>query len=404
MNDIVMKEAIDNYQTPFYVFDTDIACAQVRKLKMAFGSNVDICYAMKANPFIISALQQTVDYYEVCSMGELRICEHAHIPVEKIVMSGVYKNQDDIYAVLDRYGERITYTVESLSQWKMLDYYARQHNLPIRVLLRLTSGNQFGLDEPEIFRIVGGSYRNGPIQIEGIQFFSGTQKKSVKRIREELRKLDAFLSELGKEYHFIAKKLEYGPGFPVNYFEGESDTENEFIQILTEQLNMPHFKGRVVLEMGRRFAAACGSYFTKVVDMKRNRGNRYCIIDGGIHQLNYYGQMMGMKKPPLMHWDKEGGSKIPWTVCGALCTMNDVLAKDILFSGLHIGSVLIFGKVGAYSATEGMALFLSRDLPQILLYSESKGLELVRSGIQTDTLNTSNKITFESVKQSWINY
>ena len=389
MNKAVMEQAIRNHQTPFYVFDTDVACARVQKLKMALGDNVDICYAMKSNPFIIGALQQTVDYYEVCSPGEFRICERAHIPVEKIVMSGVYKNQDDIYAALDKYGSRITYTIESLMQWKMLADYAKLHKLPIRVLLRLTSGNQFGLDESEIFRIVEGRCDNGPIHIEGIQYFSGTQKKSAQRMTQELQRLDAFLLELEERYGFVTEKLEYGPGFPVDYFKEGIVTEDVLIQILTEQLKSLRFKGRVVMELGRGIAAACGSYFTKVVDVKCQGGNHYCIVDGGIHQLNYYGQMMAMKKPPLHHWNEENDQQTLWTVCGALCTMNDILVKDFPFSGLQVGSCLIFEKAGAYSVTEGMALFLSRDLPRILLYSQSNGLELVRSSIQTDSLNTS---------------
>ena len=31
--------------------------------------------------------------------------------------------------------------------------------------------------------------------------------------------------------------------------------------------------------------------------MKQNSGVHYCIVDGGIHQLNYFGQMMAMKQP-----------------------------------------------------------------------------------------------------------
>lgn len=389
MDKAVMEQAIRNHQTPFYVFDTDVACAQVQKLKTALGPNVDICYAMKSNPFIIGALQQTVDYYEVCSPGEFRICERAHIPAGKIVMSGVYKNQEDIHAALDKYGGRITYTVESVLQWKMLADYAKLHNLPVRVLLRLTSGNQFGLDEAEIFRILEGRWDHGLIHIEGIQYFSGTQKKTAGRMTQELQRLDAFLLELEENYNFVAEKLEYGPGFPVDYFKEGIVTEDELIQILKEQLKALRFKGRVVMELGRGIAAACGSYFTKVVDVKCQGDNHYCIVDGGIHQLNYYGQMMGMKKPPLRHWNEEKDQQILWTVCGALCTANDILVKDFPFSGLDVGSCLIFEKAGAYAVTEGMALFLSRDLPRILLYSQSNGFELVRNSIQTDSINTS---------------
>ena len=96
MDDTRLEQAIDTFQTPFYLFDTDEARARVHTLKAALGPGVGVCYAIKANPFLAGALQSEVDAFEVCSPGEFRICERGRIPMEKIVMSGVYKNREDI--------------------------------------------------------------------------------------------------------------------------------------------------------------------------------------------------------------------------------------------------------------------------------------------------------------------
>jgi len=141
------------------------------------------------------------------------------------------------------------------------------------------------------------------------------------------------------------------------------------------------------LEMGRFLTAPCGSYVTSVVDMKINKGEPYCIVDGGIHQLNYYGQMLAMKKPSILHFNQREGERREWTVCGSLCTVNDVLVNQCSFQNLHTGDQLIFQKTGAYSVTEGMSLFLSRDLPQILLYSAKDGFRIARPHLQTNVLN-----------------
>ena len=61
---------------------------------------------MKANAFIIDAMQDHIDRYEVCSPGEFRICERAGIPMEKIVMSGVYKAEEDIHRVIQNVWDR----------------------------------------------------------------------------------------------------------------------------------------------------------------------------------------------------------------------------------------------------------------------------------------------------------
>ncbi len=58
--------------------------------------------------------------------------------------------------------------------------------------------------------------------------------------------------------------------------------------------------------------------------------------------------------------------------------MNDVLVKNIPLSNAAIGDLLVFERVGAYSVTEGIYLFLSRDLPRIFFYSRKCGMQLMR--------------------------
>ena len=55
----------------------------------------------------------------------------------------------------------------------------------------------------------------------------------------------------------------------------------------------------LTIEMGRFFAAPCGTFLTGVADAKCNLGVNYAICDGGMHQVKYDGQLMGMQAPPL---------------------------------------------------------------------------------------------------------
>jgi len=150
-----------------------------------------------------------------------------------------------------------------------------------------------------------------------------------------------------------------------------------------------NFKGRITLELGRSIAASCGKYFTKIVDMKTNKSQNYCIIDGGINQISYYGQSMAMKVPFYKHIPiRENENIMSWNVCGSLCTVNDILIKQLPLSNLTIGDVLVFENTGAYSMTEGISLFLSRDLPTIYFYSEKDGFLCVRDVMPTDRINS----------------
>ena len=59
----------------------------------------------------------------------------------------------------------------------------------------------------------------------------------------------------------------------------------------------------------------------------------------------------------------------------------------LLYVGDEDGKIFVFKRVGAYSATEGMALFLSHELPKVLLYGRNMGWRLVRKEHQTYEYN-----------------
>lgn len=183
------------------------------------------------------------------------------------------------------------------------------------------------------------------------------------------------------------------------------EREKHDLEALGEKLRSMRFQGTVTLEFGRRIAATCGRYVTAVADLKdrteaasagpasgksKSGVHHYAIVDGGIHQVSWYGQMMGMKVPPVWCLDKEEGGEEEqeeYSVFGSLCSMNDVLLRKISLPRLNPGDRLVFERCGAYAPTEGMLTFLSRDLPGILTWSEEEGLSPVREGLPTDPLN-----------------
>lgn len=392
MNSEKLKIIADKQSTPAYLFDTDALTKRVRMIKDQLGSRFRICYAMKANPFLIKPLEQTVDCYEVCSPGEFRICERNAVSMERIVLSGVYKEKKDMLHAMLEYGADGIYTIESIRQLLLLEDCAKKADVKIKALIRVTSGNQFGLDEDEVRHVIASRKAYTHIEFIGLQQYTGTQKKKLSKIQAELAHLDTLIAQLKAEYDFDVKELEYGPGFFVPYFQ--SDEEIDDIAVLAEFRRIVEglrYQGSITLEMGRYIAAYCGYYMTRIADMKTNRGQKYCIVDGGIHHLSYFGQAMAMKLPHYRYLKvkkgNDGGEEENYTICGSLCTVNDVIVKNLPLLNAEIDDILIFERVGAYSVTEGIYLFLSRDLPEVLLWSEAEGVQTVREKAPTDVIN-----------------
>ena len=76
-----------------------------------------------------------------------------------------------------------------------------------------------------------------------------------------------------------------------------------------------------------------------------------------------------------------------YNLYGSLCTVNDIIVKNIGVNGLELGDTFIFKNVGAYSMTEGISLFLSRDLPKVVLYNRNKEYKVVRDVVKTSSIN-----------------
>ena len=211
--------------------------------------------------------------------------------------------------------------------------------------------------------------------------------------------LDDFLAHLQQHLGVPVGELEFGPGFPIDYF-GQPDPrqEEDFLRQAAALFAQMNYRGKVVLELGRSIAATCGRYVTKVVDRKTNSGQNYAIVDGGIHQLVYYGQSMAMHRPPVTAFPLRKGEPLQkWNICGALCTINDLLVKQLPLPDLRLGDALIFENAGAYCMTEGISLFLSRDLPKILLRQEDGQVRTLRQSTPIHSLNTPHYDTKEDM-------
>lgn len=381
------EKIINEIGTPTFIFDIERLENRVKYLKNKFPS-LNIVYAVKANTFISKEIETLVDRFEICSPGEFEICNNLKIDRNKMVISGVYKDQETIENMIANYDDIGKYTIESIEQWNLLTKLVNKYNRKINILIRLTSGNQFGVSEEDFIHIIENN-DNDYITIDGIEYFSETQKHSIKRINKEIDCLLDFTNKIESNYKVKLKEIEYGPGLPVFYFQDDEFDEDIFLTEINNIIGKISHKV-VSLEIGRSIAANCGEYLTKVVDKKTNKNGNFIIVDGGINHLVYYGGTMAMRTPYFEVLQKNTGPINTYNIYGSLCTVNDILMKNISVSELSLGDIFVFKNTGAYSYAEGISLFLSRDLPKIVILNKNKELKVVRERTKTSNLNFPN--------------
>ena len=404
-------------QTPYYVFDTDEFAKRAAMIRAALdckgGRRIPLCFSIKANPFLLHRLPEGLDHVEVCSPGELEICIALGVKPESIIYSGVMKEKCDIERAVS-YGAGIL-TCESIRHATLISqvmfegmpegaHEAEFAETKAQVILRLTSGNQFGMSLENIEYIISHPDEFKGIEVMGIHYYSGTQK-SLRKINKDLEKIKSALTGLKEKYGFEPQLVEYGPGLCVEYFEEDwQEREKQALDEAAEVLREFAEEYPLGIEMGRFLAASCGKYYTQVKDLKSTGDANYAILDGGIHHLNYFGQRMAMQVPPIRVYGGEVSeneekpgvelTQLPetdYTLCGSLCTVADVLVREVKLKKLELGDVLEFGHCGAYSVTEAPALFLSRQLPAIYAYSKEYGYECLREHIPAAEINLAGK-------------
>ena len=387
-----LLEIARTYGTPSFLFDEGAFEARMRAASTLFGDGVDVCFAVKANPFFIPAALRAGAKLEVCSPGELDICRALDIDPAAIVFSGVNKTAESVHAAAEaRVG---VFTAESPKHARLLEAEGAARGEVLPVLLRLNAKSQFGMSRADLLDIISHRDAYPHLSIVGIHYFKGTQRTNLKHQVKELAKLSELVDEIEETLGFAIERLEYGPGLGVPLFEGDdfSDTLAPARELAGALAPLAE-RVQVTVEMGRFFATECGTYLTAINDLKACDDMSYCIVDGGINHLTYIGNMMGMKTPIVECLG--GGSGSPresgdWCIAGSLCTTNDVLVRSLALESPREGDVLAFRNAGAYAVTEGVALLLSRTLPRVIMKDGMGHLSLGRDFTETSPLNTLN--------------
>ena len=170
MNKTKLEEAARRFGTPCYVISGDDFARRANAVKEAFGENTGLCYSIKANPFLLKYLPDAFSYIEVCSPGELSICEELSVPMSTEIFSGVNKTERDVErAWNDGVG---LFTAESLLHVRLINARAVKSGGKARLILRLSHGSQFGMDASVIKEVIRNRDSYKGLEIVGLHYFT----------------------------------------------------------------------------------------------------------------------------------------------------------------------------------------------------------------------------------------
>ncbi|MDF2709990.1 type III PLP-dependent enzyme [Nonomuraea muscovyensis] len=343
----VREAALRLGDVPAYLYDLAALDAHAASVRRALPG-VELYYAVKANPDpeLLRGLEPHVDGFEVSSAGE-----HAHVaalfPGKPLALAGPGKTDAELRLPHHRIH------VESPNELRRL----LATGLAADVLLRinpglpvegaaLTMSGPFGMDEEGVAECL--PLFSGGVRLRGLHahLASGLDAPQLLRLAERL--LDTPHDEVN-----------LGGGMAVSYSASSPASSSasssgpgpvfDWAGYGRGLAGLRRAGQRVRIEPGRALTAYCGSYVTRVVDVKRVRGEVFAIVRGGTHHLRTPAAK-GHDQPfaVLPTGDGPGADGEPVTFVGQLCTPKDVFARKIVTS-VRVGDTVVFAMAGAYA-------------------------------------------------------
>jgi diaminopimelate decarboxylase len=174
--------------------------------------------------------------------------------------------------------------------------------------------------------------------------------------------------------------IDLGGGLGIPYFQGEGALDLDTLRgavpalIAAKSADPLLREARVVIEPGRYLAGPSGIYLSSVIAAKVSRGQRFLVVDGGMHHhlaaSGNLGQVIKRDYPVIAANRMDAASGEPVSVVGPLCTPLDTLASKASLPELGAGDLVAILQSGAYGVSASPVGFLSHDRPVEVLVDD----------------------------------
>ena len=374
--------------TPYFAYDRDAITARVQRLRAALGAEVELGYAVKANPMpaVVGHLAGLVDWLDVASAGEMHVALDAAGSPARTSFAGPGKTDAELEQAV---AAGVLVELESAGEAERVVGVGERLGLRPRVAVRVNpdfvvkgSGmrmgggpQQFGVDVEQVPGLLD-LLAARDLAVEGFHLFAGSQNLHAEIIAEAQQRTVELLLALADKAAGPVGYLNLGGGFGIPYFDKDQPLDlprvGEQLRALVEERVRPALPdAHVVVELGRFLVGEAGVYVTRVVDRKVSRGTTYLVVDGGMHhQLaasGNFGQVI-RRNYPLVVGDRLGEERTERAdVVGCLCTPLDVLGTGVAVPDARVGDLVVLFQAGAYGRSASPLGFLGHPAPPEIL-------------------------------------
>ncbi len=373
--------------TPLFVYDSAMLTARVAEWRAAMPAEVQLHYAMKANPYapLLAFMAQLVDGFDVASGGELKAALASGMPAGDISFAGPGKRDRELEATITA---GATLNLESAGEadraLSIADHLGITPSLAVRVNpdfdlkgsgMKMGGGAKpFGVDAAEVPTLVRRLQAAGA-DWQGFHIFAGSQALDASAIAEAQAQTVALAARLANDIGATPPLVNLGGGMGVPYFPGDKPVDAVAVGdalAATLAARDPILAGsRFAMELGRWLVAEAGVYLTRIVDRKTSHGETFLVTDGGLHhQLaasGNFGTVIRRNYPIAVAGRFGVEAEETVSVVGCLCTPLDRLGDQVSLPRADVGELIALFLAGAYGASASPATFLGQGAAREML-------------------------------------
>lgn len=392
---LAVSEIAKAVGTPLFIYDAAAMRTAHARLAAALGDGADVYYSVKANPAagVISLFAARGCGMEIASVGEYRRVRAAGVAADRIIFAGPGKRASELEAVMrEGIGE---IHVESLEEIGRIGEIGDRLGVTVKASIRVNpvprvqagamrmggKATPFGFAEEDIGAAVDAILACPAMELVGVHVYGGTQILDADALVGQWQHAIEIAAAVAEMARRALHTIDLGGGLGVPYFAGEAELDlgrvAEAMPGLLAQLRGHRLleQTRLIVEPGRYLTGPGGLYVMEINAVKRSRGSRFLVTDGGMHHhlaaSGNLGQVIKRDYPVVAPARLEDAALAPATVVGPLCTPLDTLARDALLpDDLRAGDLVAVLQSGAYGPTASPAGFLGHPAPAEIIVDQ----------------------------------
>jgi diaminopimelate decarboxylase len=362
LEQIQLSELAKAHGTPLFVYSRTSMLSALAAYQRGFaGRDVQICYAMKANPAlgVIAVFAQAGCGFDIVSGGDLDRVLAAGGRADRVIFSGVGKTRAEMRQALS--AGIACFNVESEAELEVLNEVAVSMGVRAPMSLRVNpnvdpkthpyistglKNSKFGVAHERVVPTYQRAATLPGIEVLGIDCHIGSQ------ITEEAPYLDTVdrmldLVEAIERCGIAIHHIDFGGGLGIDYNGDNPPNAAQLWKKLLQRLDARGFGNRrLMVEPGRSLVGNAGVCLSEVLYLKPGEQKNFCIIDAAMNDLPRPAMYQAYHQIVPLH-AKASGAAATWEVVGPVCESGDWIGHDRSLN-VKAGELIAVLSAGAY--------------------------------------------------------